>query len=66
MPPPSMENYIEQIYLLVKTKGLLVFQISQKILASIDRIIDLVQFFQEDKQRIQDLKEIQRNNTRVE
>lgn len=141
MPTPSMEDYIEQIYLLIETKGYarvsdiaenlgvqpssvtkMVQKLDQKkyliyekyrgiVLTpfgletgkhlvnrhellenlfriigveedkiyeevegiehhlsnkTLDRIIDLVQFFHEDKQRIQDLKEIQRNNMREE
>lgn len=139
MPTPSMEDYIEQIYLLIETKGYarvsdiaetlgvkpssvtkMVQKLDQKnyliyekyrgiiltpsgqnmgkhlvyrhkLLESLfriigvdeeriykevegvehhlspktlDRIIDLVQFFQEDEQRIQALKEIQRKNKR--
>ena len=141
MPTPSMEDYIEQIYLLIETKGYarvsdiaenlgvqpssvtkMVQKLDQKnyliyekyrgiVLTpfgmkigkhlvyrhellenlfriigveedkiyeevegiehhlshkTLERIIDLVQFFQEDKQLIQDLKEIQRNNMREE
>ncbi|UOR14143.1 transcriptional regulator MntR [Halobacillus amylolyticus] len=137
MPTPSMEDYIEQIYLLIKTKGYarvssiaeilgvqpssvtkmvqkldqegyLIYEKYRGIILTpfgqktgkhllyrhelleslfhiigveedniyeevegiehhlspktLDRIIDLVQFFQEDEQRIRDLQEIQRKN----